>query len=93
MLKSELIERLAKKFDQISIQHIEQYVSVLLSVMSHALARQERIELRGFGSFTLRYYPPRNSYNPKTGKRQVATAKYKPHFKPGKALKNRVNKL
>lgn len=93
MLKSELIERLADKFDHISIQKIEQYVSVLLSTMSHALARQERIELRGFGSFTLRYYPPRNSYNPKTGKRQVAAAHYKPHFKPGKALKNRVNKL
>ncbi len=59
--------------------------------MSEALIHGQRIEIRGFGSFSLHYRPPRNAHNPKTGEKVVTEAKYSPHFKPGKELRERVN--
>ena len=59
--------------------------------MSKSLILGRRIEIRGFGSFTLHYRAPRKAHNPKTGERVVTEAKYSPHFKPGKALRERIN--
>ena len=59
--------------------------------MSEALINNQRIEIRGFGSFSLHYRPPRNAHNPKTGEKVVTMAKYSPHFKPGKELRERVD--
>ncbi len=63
----------------------------LLEQMSHALSNGERIEIRGFGSFSLHYRPPRMGRNPKTGTAVALPGKYVPHFKPGKELRERVN--
>jgi integration host factor subunit beta len=59
--------------------------------MSNALATGERIEVRGFGSFSLHYRPPRVGRNPKTGDAVALAGKHVPHFKPGKELRDRVN--
>jgi integration host factor subunit beta len=66
-------------------------VKHLLEVMSDSLANGERIEIRGFGSFSLHFRPPRIGRNPKTGEAVALSGKYVPHFKPGKDLRERVN--
>lgn len=89
--KSELIEALSKKQSHLAYKDVELAVKCLLEHMSEALASGERIEIRGFGSFTLHYRPPRLGRNPKTGDSVALTSKYVPHFKPGKELRDRVN--
>ncbi len=91
MLKSKLIERLTDKLRQVSVADIEQSINLIISTMSESLSAGDRIEIRDFGSFNLHYRAPRNAHNPKTGKRLMTTPKYRPHFKPGKALRERVN--
>lgn len=91
MTKSELIEILAAKNSHLSNKDIELTVKGLLEQMSLALASGQRIEIRGFGSFSLHYRPPRMGRNPKTGESVALAAKYVPHFKPGKELRERVN--
>ena len=91
MVKSELINRIANKQENLSLKDVELSVNHLLEKMSNSLGRGERIEIRGFGSFSLHYRPPRKAHNPKTGDRVYTTAKYTPHFKPGKDLRERVN--
>ena len=91
MTKSELIEILANKNGQLNTKDLELAVKSLLEQMSLALASGERIEIRGFGSFSLHYRPPRVGRNPKTGDAVALAAKYVPHFKPGKELRERVN--
>lgn len=91
MLKSTLIERLTDKLKQVNIGDIEHSVNLIINAMSESLSSGDRIEIRDFGSFTLHYRAPRNAHNPKTGKRLVTAPKYRPHFKPGKALRERVN--
>ena len=91
MTKSELIEILARKRSDIPYKDVEQAVKNLLEQMSDSLARGERIEIRGFGSFSLHLRPPRIGRNPKTGAAVELAGKYVPHFKPGKALRERVN--
>lgn len=91
MTKSELIEILARKRNDIPYRDIEQAVKTLLEQMSESLANGERIEIRGFGSFSLHFRPPRVGRNPKTGDAVSLTGKYVPHFKPGKELRERVN--
>jgi integration host factor subunit beta len=66
-------------------------VKVILDALTDALARGDRIEIRGFGSFTLNYRPPRLGRNPKSGEKVQVPAKYVPHFKPGKELRERVD--
>ncbi len=92
MLKSELIQRLANKFKNLNLVDIESSVNLIVDSMSKVLATGGRIEIRDFGSFSLHYCAPRNAHNPKTGKPLITAAKYRPHFKPGKNLKERVNK-
>ncbi|MDH3527676.1 MAG: integration host factor subunit beta [Gammaproteobacteria bacterium] len=91
MTKSELIEILATKNSHLNHKDVELAVKSLLDQMSHALATGQRIEIRGFGSFSLHYRPPRIGRNPKTGESVALAAKYVPHFKPGKELRERVN--
>ena len=91
MTKSELIEALAERQKHLAFNDVELAVKSLLEQMSHALANGERIEIRGFGSFSLHYRPPRMGRNPKTGTAVALPGKYVPHFKPGKELRERVN--
>ncbi|MEM1112147.1 MAG: integration host factor subunit beta [Pseudomonadota bacterium] len=91
MTKSELIEAIAAKTGQLSSKDVELAVKTILEHMSHSLSAGERIEIRGFGSFSLHYREPRRGRNPKTGDSVELTGKYVPHFKPGKELRERVN--
>ena len=91
MTKSELIEILASKNSHLNYKDVELAVKSLLEQMSQALAAGQRIEIRGFGSFSLHYRPPRMGRNPKTGEAVALAGKYVPHFKPGKDLRDRVN--
>ena len=92
MTKSELIEIIAAKQNQLSSKDVELAVKSLIEQMSETLAAGERIEIRGFGSFSLHYRAPRIGRNPKTGESVGLAGKYVPHFKPGKELRDRVNR-
>jgi len=89
--KSELIERVVSKQSQLSARDVELAIKTILEEMSRTLASGGRIEIRGFGSFSLHYREPRTGRNPKTGESVNLDAKYVPHFKPGKELRDRVN--
>lgn len=91
MTKSELIARLAARHPQFSQADIELAVKNVLDALGKNLARGERIEIRGFGSFSLSYRPARMGRNPKTGERVEVPAKHVPHFKAGKELRDRVD--
>ena len=91
MTKSELIERIASRQSQLSAKDVELAVKTILEQMSQTLASGERIEIRGFGSFSLHYREPRLGRNPKTGETVELSGKYVPHFKPGKEMRERVN--
>ncbi len=91
MTKSELIDRIAFKQDQLQARDVDFAVKSILEMMSEQLARGQRIEIRGFGSFSLHYRAPRVGRNPKTGDSVKLNGKYVPHFKPGKELRSRVN--
>ena len=90
MTKSELIEILAARQPHLKADDVDLAVKTLLDMMGGALAEGERIEVRGFGSFSLHYRPPRTGRNPKTGAPVVLAGKHVPHFKPGKELRERV---
>ena len=91
MTKSELIERIAERQEQLSAKDVELAVKLILEYMSRMLASGDRIEVRGFGSFSLHYREPRLGRNPKTGEPVELEGKYVPHFKPGKEMRDRVN--
>ena len=96
MTKSELMIRLAEVYlasnrTQLAAKDVEQSVKVLVDTMTRALARGQRIEIRGFGSFDLNHRPARIGRNPKTGEKVEVPEKYVPHFKPGKELRERVD--
>ncbi len=90
--KSEFINRLNGRCDNVfDADTTESSVNELLSIMKQSLAKNERIEVRGFGSFSLNHRKPRIARNPKTGQQVKVGAKAIPHFKPGKALRENVN--
>jgi integration host factor subunit beta len=91
MTKSELIEKLAESLTHLSPREVELSIKEILEMMAQTLAKGERIEIRGFGSFSLHYREPRVGRNPKTGESVELSGKYVPHFKPGKELRERVN--
>lgn len=91
LTKSELIERIVAKQGLLMAKDVELAVKTIVEQMSEVLATGGRIEIRGFGSFSLHYREPRTGRNPKTGEAVELTGKYVPHFKPGKELKDRVN--
>lgn len=89
--KSELIERVVDKQSHLSAKDVELAIKTILEEMSKTLSSGGRIEIRGFGSFSLHYREPRVGRNPKTGDSVELEAKHVPHFKPGKELRDRVN--
>jgi integration host factor subunit beta len=91
MTKSELIEILAARHNQLAPKDAELAVKTMLDAMSSTLSQGDRIEIRGFGSFGLNYRPPRTGRNPKTGEKVLVPKKYVPHFKAGKELRERVD--
>ena len=91
MTKSELIDRITDKQAQLSSKDVELTVKSILEYMSQMLSEGGRIEIRGFGSFSLHYRVPRIGRNPKTCAPVALSGKYVPHFKPGKELRDRVN--
>jgi len=93
MTKSELIDRLAEIQQHLSHADVELGVKSMIEQMSASLSNGERIEIRGFGSFSLHYRAPRMGRNPKTGEAVALPGKHVPHFKPGKSLRERVNNI
>jgi integration host factor subunit beta len=91
MTKSELITRLATRFPQLVAKDADYAVKMILDEMTAALARGDRIEIRGFGSFSLNHRPPRVGRNPKSGEKVLVPEKSVPHFKAGKELRERVD--
>jgi len=89
--KSELIEAVAKQQPHLAVKDVELAVKCIIEQMNAALSSGERIEIRGFGSFSLHVRPPRVGRNPKTGESVNLSKKYVPHFKPGKELRDRVD--
>lgn len=91
MTKSELIEKIAAQQEQLSPRDVELAVKMILEKMTQAMVHNQRIEVRGFGSFCLHFRAPRVGRNPKTGDTVELSGKYVPYFKPGKDLRERVN--
>ncbi len=91
MTKSELIEALAKQQPHLALKDVELAVKCIIEKMNQSLSSGERIEIRGFGSFSLHLRSPRVGRNPKTGESVTLSKKYVPHFKPGKELRDRVD--
>lgn len=91
MTRSDLVEELAARFGQITQRDAEFAVKAILEAMNDALARGHRIEIRGFGSFSVNYRPPRMGRNPRSGESVAIPEKQVPHFKPGKALRLSVD--
>jgi integration host factor subunit beta len=93
MIKSELIDALANKQPNLERKDVELAVACMLEQMSKALTANDRIEIRGFGSFSLHYRPSYTGRDPRSGAELNLPAKYSPHFKPGKELRQRVDML
>lgn len=91
MTKSELIARLAERHPHLVAADAELAVKTIIDAMVNSLVSGERIEIRGFGSFSLNFRPPRQGRNPKTGDKVQVAGKYVPHFKAGKELRDRVD--
>jgi integration host factor subunit beta len=91
MTRSDLVSQLAERFSQITHRDTEFAVKTILDAMSDALSRGHRIEIRGFGSFSINRRPPRVGRNPRSGEQVVIPEKLVPHFKPGKALRESVD--
>ncbi|MEX8518523.1 MAG: integration host factor subunit beta [Leptothrix sp. (in: b-proteobacteria)] len=93
MTRSDLVAMLAERFGQLNHRDAEFAVKTMLDAMSDALARGHRIEIRGFGSFSITRRPPRVGRNPRSGEQVTIPEKLVPHFKPGKALRESVDRL
>ena len=91
MTKSDLIEKISFSHGHLSYKDVELSVKTIIEQMADRLSSGERVEIRGFGSFSLHYRAPRLGRNPKTGERVSLRGKHVPHFKPGKELRERVN--
>ena len=90
MTRSDLVEELAARFSQLAHRDAEHAVKTLLDAMSDTLVHGNRIEIRGFGSFSINRRPPRMGRNPRSGESVAIPEKRVPHFKPGKALREAV---
>lgn len=91
MTRSDLVEELANRFSQLTHRDAEFAVKAILDAMNDALVRGHRIEIRGFGSFSVNHRPPRMGRNPRSGESVAIPEKRVPHFKPGKALREAVD--
>ena len=92
MTKSELVDKIAGHWETASAKDVERAVQIVLAEIAEALERGERVEVRGFGSFSAHYRGPRVGRNPRTGERIDLAAKHVPFFKAGKELRERVNR-
>jgi integration host factor subunit beta len=90
--RSQLIEYISQRYRHLPQQDIELAVKTLLEHLGTALAQGRRIEIRGFGSFSLHYHKPRMGRNPKTGEPVALAGRFVPHFKPGKSLRTEIEK-
>jgi integration host factor subunit beta len=90
MTRSDLVELLAERFSQLTQRDVDMAVKTMLDAMSDALVHGHRIEIRGFGSFSINRRPPRMGRNPRTGEDVPIPERRVPHFKPGKALREAV---
>lgn len=91
MTRSDLVEELANRFSQLTHRDTESAVRAILDAMNDAMVRGHRIEIRGFGSFSINHRPPRIGRNPRSGESVEIPEKRVPHFKPGKALREAVD--
>ena len=92
MIKSELIAKVASKLMHLPEHTIADAVNRILDKMGQTLIQKDgRVEIRGFGSFSVHLHNPRQAHNPKTGEKVITEPKHTPHFKPGKELRERVN--
>jgi integration host factor subunit beta len=91
MTKSELIEKLSEKLDHLSAKDVEHAIKEILEMMAQSLSKGERIEIRGFGSFSLHFRAPRVGRNPKTGEKVLTPKKKTIHFKMAKELFKNLN--
>jgi integration host factor subunit beta len=91
LTKSDLIQILCERYEQIPARNVELAVKGIVDQMSEVLSAGQRIEIRGFGSFSIRYRAPRLGRNPKTGTKVALASRFVPHFKPGKDLRDKVN--
>ena len=92
MTKSELITQLSDKFSQLVHKDAELSVKTIIDSLGNALSKGGRVEIRGFGSFSLNHRPARLGRNPKTGEKVSVPDKFVPHFKAGKELRVRVDR-
>lgn len=91
MMRSELITAMSLRFPQLSREDVEASVRTIMDTMTESLSQRSRIEIRGFGTFSVNYRQPRIGRNPKTGEKVDVPAKHAPQFKSGKELVQRVN--
>ena len=91
MTRSDLVEELAVRFSQLTHRDAEYAVKTILDALSDTLVRSNRVEIRGFGSFSINRRPPRMGRNPRSGESVAIPEKRVPHFKPGKALREAVD--
>lgn len=91
MTRSELIQAIAERFPQLNKTDCDVAVSEIFDSICAALSRGDRVEIRGFGRFSLNYRPPRTGRNPKTGEKVLVHGKHVPHFKAGKELRELVD--
>lgn len=91
LIKSQLIAELSKQLSHIPEKDIMLGINQILNIMGDTLSNGDRIEIRGFGSFSLHFRPPRKAHNPKTGEKLLTEPKHAAHFKPGKELRDQIN--
>jgi integration host factor subunit beta len=91
MTKSELVHKLSEQFSNMSLREVEKAVDIIFNEISNALATGGRVELRGFGAFSVRQRDGRTGRNPRTGEKVAVQAKNVPFFKAGKSLRERIN--
>jgi integration host factor subunit beta len=92
VIKSELIQNIAASNSHLYHRDVERIVNVIFDEIVDALARGDRVELRGFGAFTVKHRPAREGRNPRTGDPVPVDEKFVPFFKTGKDLRDRLNK-
>lgn len=91
--RSDLIQEICTQCDYIDDAQVADAVCELINLMADTIAKDGRVEVRGFGSFCLHHRTPRTARNPRTGEKVEVSAKAVPHFKPGKALKSAVDNI
>ena len=92
MIKSELVARLTERYPHLYHRDVERIVSTVLDKITHALSEGHRVELRGFGAFSVKHRPARTGRNPRTGAHVSVDQKSVPFFKTGKEMRERLNK-